>query len=102
MTFQPQTKLQSFVRMTSLQHKSDFVKKNVNSIRHFSSSSQFGPAQQFLLLAKQGDPKAQLFYGVGLLQEENFAEALHWLEKAAQKNEIEAIYLVGLLYKDGK
>lgn len=55
--------------------------------------------------AERGNPNAQfnlgLMYYIGHGVHQDFAEARHWYEKAANQGDAKAQYFLGLFYEDG-
>lgn len=51
--------------------------------------------------AGKGDPQAQFDLGRTLWHQDNYSEALHWLQNAADRGHLDAQYLVGQAYQYG-
>lgn len=60
---------------------------------------------ELITRAEAGDPRSQyqlgMFYKTGGAASKNYAEALKWLERAANGGEVNARYTLGLMYKNG-
>ena len=71
-----------------------------------TKSKTDGLDQDLLLLAKEGDPEAQVkiaeCYMQGIGVEKDEGKAFKWFEKAARQGHVQAQYTLGLCYEEGR
>ena len=77
--------------------KPDFQKLYVSVIEeHSDVDSAFNELQTF---AKRGEARAQFYLGAIYERDQDYPHAREWYKKAAEQNDVDALYNLGLYYE---